>query len=339
MENKHSQSDLIQMQSLPLEAKIRMTERRIRDWYEYWNGEVYVSFSGGKDSTVLKHIVDSMYDDVPSLFVNTGLEYPEIQKFVRDIKDGKYDCFNSDVEIIRPEKRFDEVIKEYGYPIASKEISRKIYYAKKGSNWAMKYVNGSAVDKEGNPSRYRVSNTWMPFFLEETAPKISPFCCDVMKKAPSHKYASLTKRKAIVGTMASESKIREQAWKRTGCNAFDSKNPKSQPLSFWTENDILTYLLTHNVPYASVYGDIVPTDNQIGIFERLPELTTTGCKRTGCMFCMFGCHLNNDKRFVNMKETHPKQYDYCMKSVDEGGLGLKDVIDWMNENCNTKISY
>ena len=112
MANKHTAYDLEQMQSVPLEGKITMTMLRIRQWYEHWKGQVYVSFSGGKDSTVLKHIVDSMYDDVPALFVNTGLEYPEIQSFVRDIKTGKYDCFNTDVEIVRPEMRFDEVLAE-----------------------------------------------------------------------------------------------------------------------------------------------------------------------------------------------------------------------------------
>ena len=91
--NKHQPYDLKQMQSLPLESKILMTKRRIESWYDYFDGQVYVSFSGGKDSTVLKHIVDSMYDDVPALFVNTGLEYPEIQQFVRDVKAEKYDCF------------------------------------------------------------------------------------------------------------------------------------------------------------------------------------------------------------------------------------------------------
>ena len=121
--SRHSKGDLQQMQSLPLEAKILMTQRRIRDWVDYWHGDVYVSFSGGKDSTVLKHIVDGMYDDVTSVFVNTGLEFPEIQRFVRDIKAGKFPCFNSDVEILRPEMRFDEVIKKHGYPVASKRVS------------------------------------------------------------------------------------------------------------------------------------------------------------------------------------------------------------------------
>ena len=120
MENKHTPYDLAQMQSLPLEAKIRMTKMRIRQWYDHWDGMVYVSFSGGKDSTVLKHLVDSMYDDVPALFVNTGLEYPEIQKFAMSQKN---------VITVRPEMRFDEVIKTYGYPIINKEISHKIHDA------------------------------------------------------------------------------------------------------------------------------------------------------------------------------------------------------------------
>lgn len=119
---KHTNGDLKQMQSLPLTAKIRMTQRRIREWYDHWDGLVYVSFSGGKDSTVLKHIVDSMYDDVPSVFVNTGLEYPELQKFARAQKN---------VVVLRPEIRFDEVLRRYGYPVISKRVSGYVATAKR----------------------------------------------------------------------------------------------------------------------------------------------------------------------------------------------------------------
>lgn len=122
-DSKHTVGDLRQLQALPLRLKIPMTRQRIREWYEHWDGQVYVSFSGGKDSTVLKHIVDSMYTDVPAVFVNTGLEYPEIQRFVREVKAGKWDCFNADVEILRPEMLFDEVIRKYGYPVGSKRIA------------------------------------------------------------------------------------------------------------------------------------------------------------------------------------------------------------------------
>ena len=68
-------------------------------------------------------------------------------------------------------------------------------------------------------------------------------------------------------------------------------------------------------------------------------LRTTGCSRTGCMFCGFGCHLNNDQRFVMMKETHPKQYDYIMRPASQGGLNYKEVIDWLNEHGNLNIKY
>lgn len=67
-----------------LEEKLEYTKELIRCWYEAWGGQVAVSFSGGKDSTVLQHIVRSIYPDVKSLFSNTGLEYPEIVSFVKE---------------------------------------------------------------------------------------------------------------------------------------------------------------------------------------------------------------------------------------------------------------
>ena len=115
---------LKQMQALPLIAKVRKTQLRIREWYEHFNGNVYVSFSGGKDSTVLAHLVRDMYPEVPLVFSNTGLEYPEIQKFARQMG----------AEFIRPKAQFSEVISRYGYPIISKEVSEAIYYARRIRN-------------------------------------------------------------------------------------------------------------------------------------------------------------------------------------------------------------
>jgi len=330
------------MQSLPLQAKILMTQRRIRDWVDYWHGDVYVSFSGGKDSTVLKHIVDGMYDDIPAVFVNTGLEYPEIQKFVRDIKAGKFDCFNPDVEIIRPEMRFDAVIQTYGYPVVSKEVSQVIEEARRCADtgrytYRMKRLNGELLDKNGNKSRYNCEK-WK--FLLDADFKISNKCCNVMKKHPVKKYEKQTGRKCFIGTMASEGLAREQAWMKTGCNAYESNRPLSKPLSFWTEQDVLHYIKEFNVPYCPVYGDIQikrkandadQIEGQMNIIDYLgdyePEdvLETTGCDRTGCMFCMFGCHLEKEpNRFQRMKKTHPKQYAYCMEQ-----LGLKEVLEYI----------
>ena len=177
-------------------------------------------------------------------------------------------------------------------------------------------------------------------------------CCDIMKKKPLNKYVRQTGRKGIVGTMAAESRFRRQSWMRYGCNMYtEGSKQLSRPLSFWTEQDILHYIKKFNVPYCSVYGEIrvkPPEDtdkNQINLIDYLgcyePEdtLETTGCNRTGCIFCMFGCHLEKEpNRFQRLKETHPRQYEYCIgggEMVDgkwqpnKEGLGLGKVLDYI----------
>lgn len=308
--NRHSIGDLQQMQSLPLDAKIQMSKRRIRDWYEHWDGQVYVSFSGGKDSTVLKHLVETTSGvyDVPVVFVDTGLEYPEVRKFATE---------RADV-VVRPEMRFDEVIKTYGYPVASKEVAQKVYELR-NYNLSEQYKNELLTGANGRQRR-KIPEKWK--ILIDAPFEVSKQCCDVMKKRPAKKYEKETGRKAITGMMAAESASRMQQWMRHGCNAFSyAKRPTSSPMAFWTEQDVLEYLRRYNLPYASVYGDIVETPK---------GLATTGCTRTGCMFCMFGCTQDKfPNRFQRMKETHPRQWDYCMRSLDQKGLGLKEVLEYI----------
>ena len=321
-ENKHTFSDLKQMQSLPLEAKIVMTQQRIQQWYDHWDGQVYVSFSGGKDSIVLKHLVENtpgVYD-VPALFVNTGLEYPEIQKFAMS---------QPNVTTVRPKMRFDEVIKRYGYPVVSKDIANCIFGAKKGWPSRLARVKGTNLKKDGTPSMFNCTK-WA--YLLDAPFEIGSDCCKIMKKDPSLRYEKETGRKPFLGLMAEESLKRRDAWMNTGCNAFDLKRPQSQPMAFWTEQDVLHYIKKFDVPYCSIYGDIVGEDDQ-------DNLKTNGCKRTGCVFCAFGCHLEKEpNRFQQLKQTHPKLWNYCINGGDfvEGiwqpnkyGLGLGYVLDYL----------
>ena len=213
-----------------------------------------------------------------------------------------------------------------------------------------KKIKGELMTPEGKKSQYN-TETWA--FMLDAPFKISSYCCDVMKKRPVKKYGKQTNRKPFVATLDSESRLRYQKWLQMGCNAFESNTPISQPMSFWTEQDILHYIKKFNVPYASVYGDIVVDEpqnidyvsGQITIYDVLEDyegakLKTTGCTRTGCIFCMFGCHLEKEpNRFQKLKETHPRQYEYCINGgqVIDGklqpnkeGLGIGKILDFIN---------
>lgn len=125
MEKKHNISDLYQMQSLPLSEKIQMTRRRINEWVEeYGSDGVYVSFSGGKDSTVLVDIVRNIcgYKDIPLVFVDVPTQYPELKQFVQTF---------DNIEILKPKISFAEVCSKYGFPLISKEVSESVYGAKR----------------------------------------------------------------------------------------------------------------------------------------------------------------------------------------------------------------
>lgn len=321
--------DLKMFQALPLDIKTAMTKVRIREWINYFGTDgVYVSFSGGKDSTVLLHLVREIYPDVEAVFVDTGLEYPEIKDFVRTF---------DNVIILRPEKSFKQVICDHGYPIISKDAAKKIYAARRGENWATKYFD-SGLFYNGKTSRYCLER-YKPLLNVDFM--ISHKCCDVMKKAPAHSFERKTGKIAIVATMTEESSLRRQAWLQTGCNAFDSKHRISKPMSFWTEQDVLQYIRENDLPIASVYGEIVETGKGGQVtFGGCGKLCTTGQRRTGCIFCGFGAHIEKESRFKALRSLHPKLYDYCIGGgaygsdgiwrPDSSGLGMGHVFDVLN---------
>ena len=215
--------------------------------------------------------------------------------------------------------------------------------------------------------------------------EVSNQCCKVMKKQPMHQYNKDTGRVPITAQMASESKLRTSQWLQNGCNGFDLKIPTSNPMSFWTEQDVLLYIKENAksmievrmsndkmfygnrivykstgasventefyFPICSVYGDVVTDyeamgqcENQMsfadfGIFDNERTLLrTTGCQRTGCALCGFGCHLEKESRFLRLKETHTKFHNllYILKN---NGVTYAEAIDWVNEHGNMNIKY
>lgn len=303
---------LKQMQSLPLEVKIQKSLLRIKEWYEYYQGNVYVSFSGGKDSTVLLHLVRSIYPDVIAVFCDTGLEFPEIKEFIKN---------TDNVEILKPSMDFRNIIHNYGYPVATKEQAHYIHQLRNKPTEILKRKLLQGIDKKGNVTKFKLSKCWYP--LLDAPFKVSNICCDIMKKRPAKKYEKQTGNKPFIGIVGGDSIIRDQNYLKTGCNAFDSKRPKSTPLAFWNEEDIWDYIKIFNVPYSKIYD--------------------MGYTRTGCIFCVFGCHLEKgENRFQLMQRTHPKLHNYCMKDWTRGGLGLSIVLDYIKvpwENNIRQITF
>ena len=186
---------------------------------------------------------------------------------------------------------------------------------------------GSKTKSAYNKDKWLPIARDMPFL-------VSHYCCNVMKKSPNGIYQRQTKRHPFIGTMATESRLRKTAWLQHGCNAFEGNKIQSQPLSFWTEQDILAYIQREGLDICSVYGDIVQDENG--------KLHTTGCNRTGCIFCAYGCHLEKkgEERFIRLKDTHPKQYNYCINGGEWGDNPFydpeaslePDEFGWVNWN-------
>lgn len=288
--------ELKERQAWSLEQKIDHSLGVINQFYERLNGQVYISFSGGKDSTVLYWLARKLYPNIKAVFCNTGNEYPDIVKFVRGMKEQ-----GMNIEIIYPKLKPREVLAKYGFPLVSKETSDIAEGIRRNPN-SVQAKRGLGLIKTN--FRGTIADKWK--YLINEPYSVSKKCCTKLKKEPFHKYEKQTGLSPILGIMASESIQRSADYVRWGgCNTFNKDRGKSMPLSIWTEQDIWDCINRYNIPIAEIYHK--------------------GATRTGCMFCGYGCQFKQDTRLQLIYDLYPKWYNHFMK-YENNGVAYREAL-------------
>lgn len=270
----------------PLEVKERRSNGTVKEFVSVLGlDNVAVSTSGGKDSAVLSKLCKKLFPDIKHIMFNTGLEYKATIDLAK--KQG--------AEIIPPHIGWVKSCEEHGYPIVSKNVSRRITDIKKTPIGAIHALFNAT---------YGLSDKWLHLTEKEFVDfEVSGYCCTEFKKNPSKRI----KMNPIIGTRIQESSMRKSAWKKSGCNSYskDYKHGVSRPISLWLDNDVDEYVERENVELSELYTQ----------YEQ---------KRTGCCICPYGSQIDGS-RFDLLKKLEPKRYQSFMKTKLKHILMVSDV--------------
>lgn len=292
-------------QQWPLAQKIDHSLGVIDQFNSYFNGQVYVSYSGGKDSCVMLSLVEKIIPQVPCTFIMTGCESPSVCRFIRQ----QQELHN--IEILRPDKTLKQVFAEYGFPLVSKQVSHNIYQCRHNP-----YCKSSReLMWRGN--KHCIPERWM-YLLNEPY-QVSARCCYWLKKQPQYNYTKRTGRHPYIGLLASESDTRTAIYiKRGGCNSFSNQGKQhaaSWPLAIWTDADVWQYINDYHIP--------------------IPDIYEKGAKRTGCMGCGFGAHIDQSALTI-MEREWPRWYDMIM-NYENNGVRYGDALAKMIRKVRLNI--
>lgn len=259
------------------------------------DGKVYLSFSGGKDSTVLLHLCEILKPDIKCVFVNTGCESVDVVRFVEKMKAAH------NIEVIRPKLTPRQVWAKYGFPLVSKDQAFKIDLVRKNPNSA------SAQKFMRDSNKFTISKCFRYLCdTEKCKYHTSAVCCNKLKKDPCKRYEHESGLRPIVATMASESMLRETDYLRVGqCNKFDQGHEKSKPLSIWMEEDIWQFIRENNIEIAEIYAK--------------------GVDRTGCVGCGFGAQMKDDRRLETFYRLYPKYYNMVL-NFENNGVTYREAL-------------
>ena len=329
--------EFMQKQSLPYKAKVvhaQLRAREFEDWAIEHGHNICVSV-GGLDSITLYYFLKSIGIDATPVSVSS-IEDKSNQKVHRQIPG---------MVFIKPYKSKVEVIREFGFPVISKEKAGKIQMLQRPSQKNATVRHAIMTGECGElgkfktletGSRMRLPQKWLNLFggpenkkygtNYQTAPfKVSPDCCYWMKEKPVHDWQKANNMVPFLGLMASEGGQREKSLTKNGCNYFGKTVTRSCPFAIFSRQDLLQLALDLKAPVPDVYGEIVRNSNG--------ELRTTRAQRTGCSMCGFGIHIEQRPHiFDRLREDNPKEWHFWMytmgwgKVLDYIGIGWENVV-------------
>nr|WP_315245119.1 hypothetical protein [uncultured Flavobacterium sp.] len=343
---KVSREELQKRQALPLIDKIRWCCEVYLDYVEVYGVEnVYHAYSGGKDSDVMRDIIQKLHEGKwndllypmhrflytllvegkqppENVFCNTGLEFPEIVAHVRN----RY----PNTVFLKPKIGFTRFITTIGVAVGSKKIAMQIRRLKiyienpSDKNEATRNLYLTGIKRDGTKGNSKVPDKWLK--LLEAPFNVTDQCCDNFKKDPFHKYEKETRKKPIVGTTAEESDQRTVSYMKTGCISWDKGREQLRPISIFTRKDIWEYSEKYQLQFCEVYYDREKDIEQID--GKIKTVFIAAEDQTGCTFCLFGLHLEpKDKpnRIQRIALSHPKYYDII---INKCNLGY--VLKWLD---------
>lgn len=285
-----------------LDLAVTEAIERIHKAYNLTNGEIYLSFSGGKDSTVLAELVKmaKLPTDIPFVFANTGLEFDAIQEFVKE-----YDYPN--IVIVKPRKPMGKIIKEYGKPAISKMKSELLYRYQKQLRQGKEPMDLATVRQlitakaekngvlTGKPTQVALAQKHYHLLHEDLEYKIANKCCEYMKKKPFVDFEKENNMKgAIAGIRVAEGGVRFMTYK--SCTMTKKKHgidfTFSTPIYDWSDELMEMFIEEYDVKLSKAY-------------------TEYGCIRTGCVGCPFA-NQNVVNELEIVKKYEPNRYKASM---------------------------
>lgn len=240
----------------------------------------YLSFSGGKDSTILHHLLDMALpnNQIPRVFIDTGIEYQAIRDFVLEMSKN-----DKRIVIIKPSKPIKAMLEEVGYPFKSKEHSLRVNQFNKGTN--AKFI-AKYLGKTDYVGKYMCPKILLYQFEEQGKYNYSNKCCYEMKKKPAHKWARENHKSIVITGMRAE-----EGGNRARLGCLTEHNTKFHPLIKVDEEWENEFIEKKKITLAPLYCQ------------------PYNFKRTGCKGCPFSLDLQEQLEI--MEKYMPNERQQC----------------------------